>query len=527
MKDYKKRYRLWSWIRKLLKFMFSRVVIIAFLLLVEMLFMLAVVVYFSNYFYIFVYLSAILNLLCVCKIIRTDDNPGYKITWIIVVLMFPPVGVALYFAFSRNRLSQRTLRKMSSIASISEIMMDDKSDVINMLREENPDAARQSAYITNMAMCPPYKNTETIYYPTGETFFAALLEAVKSAERYIFLEYFIIAEGSMWKELHTLLKAKAAAGVDVRVIYDDFGSITRLNYRVPKILRSEGIKCNVFHPFVPVLDASQNYRDHRKICVIDGYIAFTGGINIGDEYINITQPHGQWKDNAIQIRGEAAWSYVLRFLTMWEYLEHGLNAQKKETSYDVYKPDPMMRYSGEGIVQPYTDTPLDNEPVGENIYLQMLYSAKEYVWITTPYLIIDEQMKQALCTAAKSGVDVRIMTPGIPDKKTIYETTRANYRSLIQNGVKIYEYTPGFLHAKTFLCDDRYATVGTVNLDFRSLYLHFECGVWMYNTASLGDIKKDYTVMLANCRKIEEKDCKVGFLRETYRSVLRIIAPML
>lgn len=527
MKEYKKRYRLWSWIRKLLKFMFSRVVIIAFLLLIEILIMMAAVLYFSSYFYIFVYSSTVLNLLCVCKIIRTEDNPGYKITWIIVVLMFPPIGIALYFAFSRNRLSQRTLRKMSSIAAISEKMMDNQTEVLQELKEENPDAARQSVYISNMALCPPYRNTETVYYPTGEAFFEAMMKAVKSAERYIFLEYFIIAEGSMWKELHTVLKEKAESGVDVRIIYDDFGSITRLNYRVPKILRSEGIKCNVFHPFVPVLDASQNNRDHRKICVIDGYIAFTGGINIGDEYINVTHPHGYWKDNAIQIRGEGAWSFVLRFLTMWEYLEHGFSAYKKEVSYDAYKPDPMMRFCGTGIVQPYTDTPLDNEPLGENIYLQMLYSAREYVWITTPYLIIDEQMKQALCTAAKSGVDVRIMTPGIPDKKTIYETTRSNYRFLIQNGVKIYEYTPGFLHAKTFLCDDCYATVGTVNLDFRSLYLHFECGVWLYDTPSLQDIKKDYNNMLENCKKIEEKDCRVSFIRETLRSILRIIAPML
>ncbi|MBE6569180.1 MAG: cardiolipin synthase [Ruminococcaceae bacterium] len=527
MKEYKKRYRLWSWIRKLLKLMFSRVVIIAFLLLIEILVLLAAVIYFSNYFYIFVYLSTLLNLLCVCKIIRTDDNPGYKITWTIVVLMFPPVGIALYFAFSRNRLSQRTLKKMSSIAVISEQMMDDNADIIADLREKDRGAARQSAYISNMAMCPPYKNTETVYHPTGESFFEALLQAVESAERYIFLEYFIIAEGEMWGRLHALLKEKARAGVDVRVIYDDFGSITRLNYRVPKILRSEGIKCHVFHPFVPVLDASQNNRDHRKICVVDGYIAFTGGINIGDEYINVTHPHGHWKDNAIELHGEGAWSFVLRFLTMWEYLEYGVSVSKKELSFDQYKPDPILRYSEEGIVQPYTDTPLDNEPVGENIYLQLLYGASDYVWITTPYLIIDEQMKQALCTAAKSGIDVRIMVPGIPDKKTIYETTKSYYKALLESGVKIYEYTPGFLHAKTFLCDDKYATVGSVNLDFRSLYLHFECGVWMYGTSSVKEIKNDYIRTMECCRQISIKDCKTGLLRELYRSILQILAPML
>lgn len=527
MKEYKKRYRVFSWLRKLLKFLFSRVVIIAFLLLIEMLILVAAVLHFSNYFYIFVYSSTLANLLCVCKIIRSDDNPGYKITWIIVVLLFPPIGIALYFAFSRNRLSQRTLRKMSRIASISEQMLEKNEEIQKQLHEENNSAARQSAYITNMAMCPPYKNTETVYYPTGELFFDALLKAVESAERYIFLEYFIIAEGEMWSKLHALLKEKAAAGVDVRIIYDDFGSIMRLNYRVPKILRAEGIQCHVFHPFIPVLDAGQNNRDHRKICVVDGHIAFTGGINIGDEYINVTHPHGYWKDNAVQLRGEGAWSFVLRFLSMWEYLEHGSKKHKTEVQYEIYKPDPLMRYCGEGIVQPYTDTPLDNEPVGENIYLQMLYGAREYVWITTPYLIIDEQLKQALCTAALSGIDVRIVTPAIPDKKAVYETTKSYYKALIQSGVKIYEYTPGFIHAKTFICDDLYATVGTVNLDFRSLYLHFECGVWMYKTSSIADIKKDYSDILASCRRIEEKDCRVGPIRELYRAVLKILAPML
>jgi len=520
-------------LRPIVKNVFSRVVLVAFLILIQILLIAVGVLRFTEYYYIFVSLASVISFLAACHVISTDFNAGYKIVWIIVVFLFQPVGVAMYYIFSGNTLSQKMKKAMSRITSITETLKEDKSDVLRRLREEEPAAARQAEYIDRMCQCPPYTHTETEYLPGGEIFLERMLTELEKAERYIFLEYFIIGYGEMWDKIHAVLVKKAASGVDVRVIYDDFGSIVRLRSRYPKELRAEGIQCHVFHPFVPVLDARQNNRDHRKICVIDGHTAFTGGINLGDEYINVSHPHGYWKDNAVLVRGDAAWSFALMFLTMWDYLS--MNRDPNHRQYDSYRPTASEHLSSEtlpaemdsGYVQPYTDNPLDSEPVGENIYLHMLYHATRYVWITTPYLIIDEQMKQALCTAARSGVDVRIVTPGVPDKKTVYETTRSYYRQLIEHGVKIYEYQPGFIHAKTFVCDDLYATVGSVNLDFRSLYLHFECGVWMYKTPSIAEIKKDLSAVFASCRQVTEEECRVSLLRGLFRSVLAIISPML
>ena len=298
-----------------------------------------------------------------------------------------------------------------------------------------------------------------------------------------------------------------------------------LNRKFAGKLEKEGIRCRVFHRFVPVLNARQNNRDHRKICVIDGKTAFTGGINLADEYINRVERFGYWKDNAVMVRGKAAWSFTVMFLTMWDYLCG--TAPEKRGDYSVYAPNLEQGQSRKtsGIVQPYTDSPLDDEAVGENIYLGILAAAQEYVWITTPYLIIDERMEQALCTAVRSGIDVRIITPGIPDKKVISETTKSFYPNLLAHGVKIYEYTPGFIHAKTFLCDDRFATVGSVNLDYRSLYLHFECGVWMSGTACIADIKADFEEMFRVSRVAEEE--KNSLVRRLFRAVLELLAPLL
>ncbi len=517
-----------------LKFLFSRVVIVALLIAVQITLIAVWAFEFTEHYVVIASLSSIVSFLAACAIISDDSNAGYKIAWILVVCLFPPAGVAMYYIFSGSTLSRRVKAEMSRITSITATLKEDKSALLRTLDKEDPAAARQASYIDRMSMCPPYTGTETVYYPSGEAFLPALLEALEQAENYIFLEYFIIGHGQMWDSIRHVMTKKAAQGVDVRLIYDDFGSITRLSRKYKRELAEVGIQCCVFHPFVPVLDARQNNRDHRKICVIDGKVAFTGGVNIADEYINVTSPHGYWKDNAIRLTGDAAWSFTLMFLTMWDYLAHP-TANKDERSYEKFRPASAMTaetkteetITADGVVQPYTDNPLDSEPVGENIYLHMLYQARQYVWITTPYLIIDEQMKQALCTAARSGVDVRILTPGIPDKRTIYETTRSYYRHLLENGVRVYEYTPGFLHAKTFLCDDTYGTVGSVNLDFRSLYLHFECGAWLYRSPVLSDIKKDFTDMLAVSREITLADCKVGWLRRLYRSVLEILAPLM
>lgn len=511
-------------LKKLKKLAFSRVFIVGLLIAAQLLLVLMAALEFTKYFVFYYIISFVLALGFVLKIINTNQNMAYKLAWIVIILMFPAFGVMVYIIFCGNQLSEKSLEKMRFMSAVTKSTLADH-DILPEIKDDNPVTGKQAEYIKNSTLCPPYKNCKTVYYPTGEEMFEPFLAELEKAKSYIFLEYFIIGYGKMWDRIYDILKRKAADGVDVRVIYDDIGCIMTLKRDFAGQLEKDGIRCRVFHRFVPILSARQNNRDHRKICVVDGVTAFTGGINIADEYINEIKRFGYWKDNAVMIQGEAAWSFTVMFLTMWDYLCG--TAVKDRGNYARYKPSSEVSamYKGEGIVQPYTDSPLDNEPVGENIYLGMLSAAHDYVWITTPYLIIDEQMEQALLRAVKSGVDVRIITPGVPDKKIINETTKSFYPNLIANGVKIYEYDPGFIHAKTFLCDDKYATVGSVNLDYRSLYLHFECGVWMSDTKCIADIKEDYLKMFGECHIAEVQ--KNSLIRRLFRGVLELLAPLL
>lgn len=511
-------------IQKLKKLAFSRVFIVGLLIAAQLFLILMAALEFTKYFVFYYIISFVLALGFVLRIIDTKLNMAYKLAWIVIIFIFPAFGVLIYIVFCGNRLSEKSLEQMRFMSAVTKTSVGNR-DIIPEIREVSPETAKQTEYIANATLCPPYKNCKTVYYPTGEEMFEPFLAELEKAEKYIFIEYFIIGYGKMWDKIHKILKRKAESGIDVRVIYDDIGCIMTLKRDFAKELEKEGIKCRVFHKFTPVLSARQNNRDHRKICVVDGITAFTGGINIADEYINEIVRFGYWKDNAVMVQGEAAWSFTVMFLTMWDYLcrtsitERGNYAKFKPSDVDCAK------FKGTGIVQPYTDSPLDNEPVGENIYLGMLSAAHDYVWITTPYLIIDEQMEQALCRAVKSGVDVRIVTPGIPDKKIVNETTKSFYPNLIANGVKIYEYSLGFIHAKTFLCDDKYATVGSVNLDYRSLYLHFECGLWMSDTECILDIKDDFEKIFEVSRLAQVQ--KSSSIRRLFRGVLELLAPLL
>ena len=328
----------------------------------------------------------------------------------------------------------------------------------------------------------------------------------------------------MWDTILEILKEKVKQGVEVRVIYDDMGCIMTLPYRYDRKLEALGIQCCVFNPFIPVLTSRLNNRDHRKICVIDGHTGFTGGINLADEYINAYEKHGHWKDTAVLLRGEAVWNLTVMFLSMWDYI-HGINED-----FAPYKPSVHLteQVESDGYVQPYSDNPLDGESVGETVYLNLINRAKRYVYINTPYLILDNEMATALRMAAKSGVDVRIVTPHIPDKWYVHAVTRAYYQMLLESGVRIYEYTPGFVHAKTFVVDDEYATVGTVNLDYRSLYLHFECGVLLYRSSSVAAVKEDYLKTLEVCQDVTLEECRrVPLIRQLGRAVLRVFAPLM
>lgn len=330
----------------------------------------------------------------------------------------------------------------------------------------------------------------------------------------------------MWQSILEILEKKAAEGVDVRIIYDGFGCLTTLPNNYPQILKEKGIKSVIFQKFRPFVNVVQNNRDHRKLCIIDGYTGFTGGINLADEYINYKERFGYWKDTAVMLQGEAVANMTVMFLSMWSVLTR----EKAYPDYGrymphTYHPEP---FEGKGYVQPFCDSPLDNEVIGENVYLNIISQAKKYVYICTPYLIVDNEMITALCLAAQRGVDVRITTPGIPDKKMVFLLTQSYYSQLIKNGVKIYEFSPGFLHAKSFVCDDQVAVVGTINLDYRSLYLHFEDGVWICNNDVVEDIYKDYTDTLKQCVPVSLDFCENRSIAVRMgQSILRLFAPLL
>ena len=351
------------------------------------------------------------------------------------------------------------------------------------------------------------------------------VEELKKAKHYIFLEYFIIEEGKFWNTILNILKEKAAAGVDVRLIYDDFGCINKkLPRHYDRVLKKYGIKCCVFNPFRPFLSAVLNNRDHRKIAIIDGHTGITGGINLADEYINIGSKFGHWKDTSILLRGEGVWSLTVMFLSMWDALT------QTEENYNHFRPylyqDGIIR--APGIVQPYNDGPWDDKAIGENVYLNMISRAKKYVYITTPYLILSNEIVSALQNAAESGIDVRIITPHIPDKRRVFELTRAHYEPLVKAGVKVYEYLPGFIHSKTLVCDDQLGMVGTINLDYRSLYLHFECGVWLSGAHSVADIKRDFLETQEKCDQVTLEEVQgQSWAKRFYRSLLRVFAPLL
>ena len=325
-------------------------------------------------------------------------------------------------------------------------------------------------YITDYSNYPITTNNDVDYYPLGELAFEEMLKELKKAEKFIFFEYFIVKPGIMWNKILDILKEKAKSGIEVRVMYDDLGCVGSLNKKYPEELKKFGIKCIVFNRLSPLSGIIMNNRDHRKILVIDGKVAFSGGINIADEYINEDSRFGHWKDNGIKISGDAVWNYTVMFLTMWNSFE------KVDEDFNKYKYKFTKNKTNKGYIAPYGESPLDDELLGQNIYLNIINQANDYVYICTPYLITDTDMINSLVLAAKRGVDVRIIIPGIPDKKLVYMLTESYVEPLVSHGVKVYRYTPGFIHGKVFVADDKISTVGTINLDYRSLYLHFECG---------------------------------------------------
>ncbi len=510
-------------IRYVLLRVFNRVTLAALLLLIELLWLAGMIAGLSRYYIWIAPTCTVISFLIIADILRRDNNPAYKMGWILLIAIVPLFGWMTYAIFGNKQMTRRMHKRITTIERAH------KREPLRLSPIDeaavSPRLLGTSRYLSTHGGSPAHANTDATYYALGDDMFPALLQAIEQAERYIFMEYFIISPGVMLDQLIERLAQKAAAGVDVRILYDDFGVRAPELANFTRQMAKLGIQAQPFNPIVPVFSIVVNHRNHRKITVIDGEVAFTGGINLADEYINTKQRFGHWKDTGLCLRGDAVQHYTISFLNLWNA------AKRTDEDYAPYLPQWEYRASEQAptLVQPYFDSPLDDENVGENVYLEILSQAQDYVYIFTPYLIIDNEMQTALCTAAKRGVDVRIVTPGIPDKKSVFQLTRSYYSVLLKNGVRIYEYTPGFLHAKSFLCDDRIATVGTINLDYRSLFLHFECGALLYGGQVIKDLHADYMQIFERSREIQSPSFGrarglIGGLKE---AVLRAIAPLL
>lgn len=519
--------------RRWFRTLFRRRVLVILMLLIQAVFLIYLITSTSRVSQIFSNVLTLVSLLAVLYIVSKKDKGAYKTTWVFLILSFPLFGGLLYLLFYFQTSGSRQIQKLKKLA--------DKAAPLALLPLDTcgEDAFTEDTYIKagkgldhrftqvrylqEHAGFPIYASTTTKYFSPGEEMLKALLPELWKAEKYIFLEFFIVEEGLMWDSILEILKEKASQGVKVRLIYDDLGCFLLLPNDYPEQLKKYGIECLKFNPFRPLLTVKQNNRDHRKIISIDGKVAFTGGVNLADEYINAVAKFGHWKDCALMIQGKAAWSFTLMFLQMWEL------CTGQDEDYSAYYPwaNVPCDITSDGFVQPYADSPSDGENVGEHVYLQILNQAQDYVYINTPYLIVDDSMVSALTLTAKRGVDVRIITPHRWDKWIIHMTTRSYYRELVKAGVKIYEYTSGFNHAKTFVSDDRTATVGTTNLDFRSLYLHFECGALIFDSTAVMEVKEDFIKTLKVCQPVTEKDCNPSVVMRLFQDILRLFAPLM
>ena len=464
-----------------------------------------------------------LSFVAVLYLINKNERPSIKLNWILLMLIVPLVGVPAYLLYGEGRptrkMKGRSERaKVENNRCFSAVYGDDPLTL--------PQNREQSTvyYLAKYGAYPVYNDGEITYFDSGEKTFLAMKESLVKAEKFILLDYFIIAHGKMWNELLTILMEKAELGVQIRIIYDDFGCMMTLPPRYDRYLEGlhKNIRCMTFNPIAPIFSAKMNNRDHRKIMVIDGKVAFTGGINLADEYIGAKTRFGYWKDSGVRVEGSAVASFTKMFFDLW----NGFRADKERLENYLLptKDDTMYALKGEKgqVLQPYDESPLDKVSAGEAVYLDMIQRAGRYVYMFTPYLVLDDHMRAVLMQAAARGVDVRIVTPGIPDKKITFRLTRANYEVLMKAGVKIYEYTPGFIHAKSIVSDDACAVVGTINFDYRSLYHHFENAVYFANCDAVLDVKRDAEETFAVSKLCTEQDLRRTLVGKFFDSLLRV-----
>ncbi len=506
----------------LISLVFSRLGLILVLFLIQVFFLLCAFWWFSEFLPHIMGSTAVFTIIMIVYLFNCDFESDVKLTWLMVIMLLPVFG-AIFLLYTRMDIGHRAIKdRLQQLIGETKEGILQSEETMQKLQTENPESAALAHYINRTGCYPIYENTEVTYFPLGEDKFQELLVQLEQAKHFIFLEYFIIAEGIMWGKILEILAKKAAEGVEVRVLYDGTCEFSTLPHDYPKRLKKLGIQCKMFAPLTPFVSTHYNYRDHRKILVIDGQTAFNGGINLADEYINHVEKHGHWKDTAVMVKGEAVASFTLMFLQMW-------NLDEKVPEFEKYIRVPIeKKQDAKGYVLPIGDYPLDQDKVGERVYMDILNQSRKYVHIMTPYLILDGEMQAALQFAAERGIDVRVILPGVPDKRIPYALAKTHYAALLKSGVKIYEYTPGFVHAKVFVSDDRKAVVGTINLDYRSLYHHFECATYMCHTKCISDIEEDFQKTLTKCREVTmETALKRGWGMRLAGCVAKVLAPLL
>ncbi|KHD46707.1 cardiolipin synthase [Streptococcus hongkongensis] len=505
-----------------LRGIFSRVTVIALLIIIQLLFLFLSFAWMEQYRYWLTIIETIFSMMIVLYLVNSEMDVISRVTWLILIMVTPLFG-SLLLVYTKLDWGYRGLKnRISVLVEESSHFMKNDHEIIEILKDNTSTTYHLVQYLQRTSgSFPVYDGTKTSYFPSGEDFFETLKEELLKAKKYIFMEFFIIAEGLMWGEILTIIEKKVKEGVEVRVMYDGMTELSTLSLDYSKRLTRLGIKAKAFLPISPIISTHYNYRDHRKIVVIDGDIAFTGGINLADEYINEIDRFGHWKDAGLMIEGKAVDSFLVLFLQMWSITE-------EDIIVEPYLSKHLTPIPSDGFVIPYADSPLDTDKIGENVYIDILNHAREYVYIMTPYLILDSEMEHALRFAAERGVDVRIIMPGIPDKKVPYALAKTYYKALMSSGVTIYEYEPGFIHSKIFVSDGIKAVVGSINLDYRSLYHHFECATYLYRVSIISEIVNDFldaqsqskfvTPEMVNNRPFHQK--LVGLLVKT-------IAPLL
>ncbi|MCM1387468.1 MAG: cardiolipin synthase [Bacillus sp. (in: Bacteria)] len=501
---------------------FSRFGLILLMLVIQILILFSIFRWFEQFLPHFFGGTILFSFVMVIYLLNSKINSTAKVTWLIVIMLLPVFGILL-FLYTQSDIGHRALKdRVNHIITETKERIPQSNEVMDRLSAENKGAAALAHYMHRSGCHPVYDKTSVTFFPLGEKKFEEMLKQLEEAKHFIFMEYFIVDEGFMWGKILEILARKAAEGVDVRVMYDGTCEFALLPRDYPKRLKALGIRCKVFAHVSPFVSTHYNYRDHRKILVIDGHTAFNGGVNLADEYINRKEKFGHWKDTAVMIKGEAVKSFTLMFLQMW-----GIDEKEEESARFLSYPSFPVE-NAKGYVIPYGDCPLDDDKLGERVYMDILNRSLEYVHIMTPYLILDEELAAALKFAAERGVEVALILPGIPDKTVPYALAKTHYKSLLQSGVKIYEYTPGFVHAKVCVSDTREAVVGTINLDYRSLYHHFECATYMYDTDCVPEIEKDFQATLAKCRQVSTETLrKEKWTLKLIGYLAKVVAPLL